>query len=42
MDKLGEKISDADLDSMISTIDSSGSGKVSFKDFEKCILGEDN
>jgi len=42
MDKLGEKYSENDLDEMIKVIDSSKSGKVSFKDFEKCVVGLDD
>eukprot|EP00051_Salpingoeca_urceolata_P035203 m.28754 g.28754 ORF g.28754 m.28754 type:complete len:246 (+) comp8925_c0_seq1:1936-2673(+) len=42
MTKLGEKVSDQDLDEMIRVADKSGAGGVSFADFEKCILGEDD
>eukprot|EP00049_Salpingoeca_infusionum_P004179 m.75454 g.75454 ORF g.75454 m.75454 type:complete len:148 (+) comp12452_c0_seq1:1812-2255(+) len=41
MDKLDEKYEDKDLDEMISLIDKSGSGAVSFADFEACIVGDE-
>ncbi|EDQ91637.1 uncharacterized protein MONBRDRAFT_35758 [Monosiga brevicollis MX1] len=41
MSALGEKFDDKDLDDMISSIDKSGSGAVSFADFEACIVGEE-
>eukprot|EP00042_Codosiga_hollandica_P032100 m.200086 g.200086 ORF g.200086 m.200086 type:complete len:147 (+) comp53812_c0_seq1:113-553(+) len=40
MAKFGEKIDDKDLDEMIKVIDKSGTGTVSFADFEKAILDE--
>jgi Ca2+-binding EF-hand superfamily protein len=39
MEKLGEKFEDKDLDEMIRLVDTSGSGSVSFADFEAAILG---
>eukprot|EP00730_Choanoeca_flexa_P018892 TRINITY_DN9210_c0_g1_i1.p1 TRINITY_DN9210_c0_g1~~TRINITY_DN9210_c0_g1_i1.p1 ORF type:complete len:148 (+),score=57.62 TRINITY_DN9210_c0_g1_i1:66-509(+) len=39
MTALGEKFEDKDLDDMIQAIDTSGSGSVSFEDFQACIVG---
>eukprot|EP00043_Microstomoeca_roanoka_P017293 m.180231 g.180231 ORF g.180231 m.180231 type:complete len:149 (+) comp16612_c0_seq2:153-599(+) len=41
MDRLGERYEEKDLDEMIKAIDKSGTGSVSFEDFEACIVGDD-